>query len=300
MDSRNRLFGFAALAFGAAFAIHVVERAFRVATIVDGPHLAGTVVAESLAIVQFLVLLLASFFAAQAFFFPPQKGHRGLRDAALLATAAYGFGVLSAAFTIQVEFSEANPQAYRISAALDAAFLAVLLISALVAASGLSQPERHKRDYRLGCAGIAFMVANLLALAAGVVLSQTYTDEHGLGTLTAGLNLGTASFVGAVAAGALAAVAFFDATQAEGSSGFSMARRDLLLAAAVGVYGIFTLIGFASDAIIAIAKSGLGDSGIEAAPTWLAALAALASSGAAVCLVAGLQPPFLRALQRLR
>src|SRR4029077_5387099 len=102
MDSRNRLLGLAALAFGGAFAIDAIGRAFRVATILDGPHPGGTVIAESLAILQFLVLLLASFFAAQAVFFPPQKGHKGLRDAALLAAAAYGFGLLSAVFTIQV------------------------------------------------------------------------------------------------------------------------------------------------------------------------------------------------------
>jgi hypothetical protein len=300
MDSRNRLLGSAALALGAAFALRAVEHACRIADILNGPHPGGEVVSEFLAILQFLGLLAATFFAAQAFFFPSEKGHKGLRDAAMLAAAGYGFGLLSAAFTIQVVFSEANSNAYRSATVLDGVFVAALLGAALVAAAALSQPERAERDLRLGWAGIAFMAANLVALAAGTVRSQTYTDEHGLGTLTVGLNLGSAAFVAIAVAGVIAAFAFFDAAQAEGSGAVSVARRDLLLAAAAGAYGIFASISLASDAIVAFANAGLGTSAIASAPTWFAAVAALASLGAAVSLVAALQPPFLRALQRLR
>jgi hypothetical protein len=300
MDSRSRLLGIAALAFGGGFAFHAVEYAVRVANVLDGPHPGAAIVADSLAIVQYLVLLLASFFAAQAFFFPPEEGRRGLRDAALLATAGYGFGVLAAAFSVQVDLSGAPPHVYVSAAVLDGAFAAVLLLAALLAASALSQPERHERDRRLGWSGLAFMAANLVALTAGVVRSQAYTDDLGLGTLTVGLNLGTASFVAAAAAGAIASFAFFDAARAEGAATLSIARRDLLLAAAAGVYGIFAAIGLASATIVAIANAGLDFSAKDAAPTWLAAVATLGALGAAICLMAALQPAFARALQRLR
>lgn len=144
------------------------------------------------------------------------------------------------------------------------------------------------------------MAANLVGLTAGVLRSEGYTDQHGLGTLTAGLNLGTTSLLAAAVAGAIAAFAFFDAAQAGGSAKASVARRDLLLAAAAGAYAFFHVIGFAGEAIVAIAHSGLGYSEAEAAPTWFAALAALASCGAAVCVLAALQPALARPLQRLR
>jgi hypothetical protein len=104
----------------------------------------------------------------------------------------------------------------------------------------------------------------------------------------------------AAVAGAIAAFAFFDAAQTEGSAKDSVARRDLLLAVAAGAYAFFHVIGFAGEAIVAIANSGLGYSGAEAAPTWFAALAELASCAAAVCVIAALQPAFARALQRMR
>lgn len=300
MEDRNRLLGWAALAFGGAFALRTVESAFRLSDILSAPHPTGLVVAECLTILQFLVLILASFFAAQAFFSPSENEHRGLRDAAVLLAAAYGFGLLSAAFTAGVNFSEPHSHAYRIAGVLDGVFAAALTIAALLAAIGFSQRDRARRDYLLGWTGIAFMAANLVALVAGVLRSEGYTGQHGLGILTAGLNLGTTSCLAATVAGAIAAFAFFDVAQAEGSARDSVARRDLLLVAAAGAYAFFAVIGFASEAIVAIANSGLGYSEAEAAPTWFAALAALARCGAVVCVIAALQPAFARALQRLR
>lgn len=296
MGDRDRLLGSAALAFGGAFAFHAIEHAFRLSDALDDPHPTGFVVAECLAILQFLVLSLASFFAAQAFFSSPQKRAQGLRDAAALAAAAYGFGLLSAAFAAGVDFSEPHSHAYRVAGVLDGVFVAALMIAALLAAIGFSQRERARRDYFLGWTGIAFMGGSLAGLVAGVLRSEGY----GLGTMTAGLNLGTASLLAAAIAGAIAAFAFFDAAQAGGSAKDSVARRDLLLAGAAGAYALFHFIGFASEAIVAIANSGLGYSGAEAAPTWFAALAALASCAAGVCVIAALQPSFARALQRLR
>lgn len=300
MKARNRLLGSAALAFGGAFALHMVEHAFRLSNVLSAPHPAGLVVAECLSILQFLVLCLASFFAAQAFFSPPENGHRGLRDAAALLAAAYGFGLLSAAFTAGVNFSESNSHAYRIAGVLYGVSAAALMIAALLAAIGFSQRDRARRDYLLGWTGIAFMAANLVALIAGVLRSEGYTDQHGLGTLTAGLNLGTTGLVAAAVAGAIAAFAFFDAARAEGSAEDSVARRDLLLTVAAGAYAFFAVIRFASEAIVAIANSGLGYSEAEAAPTWFATMAALAACGAVVCVIAALHPAFARALQRLR
>src|SRR5690349_14242787 len=108
MEDRNRLFGWAALAFGGAFALRAVEGAFRLHATLSAPHPTGLVVAWCLTVLQFLVLSLASFFAAQAFRPLPQSRNRGLRDAAALLAAAYGFGLLSAAFTAGVDFSEPN------------------------------------------------------------------------------------------------------------------------------------------------------------------------------------------------
>jgi hypothetical protein len=300
MDGRNRLLGWAALASGGAFALRVVEHAFRLSDVLSAPHPTGLVVAECLAILQFLVLILASFFAAQAFLSPSESGHRGLRDAAALLAAAYGFGLLSAAFAAGVNFSEFHSHAYRVAGVLDGVFAAALMIAALVAAIGFSQRDRTSRDYLLGWTGIAFMAANLVALTAGVLRSEGYTDQHGLGTLTAGLNLGTTSLLAAAVAGAIAAFAFFDAAQAESSAEDSVARRDLLLAAAAGTYAFFAVIFFASEALVAIANSSLGYSGAEVASTWFVVLAALASCATAVCVIAALQPAFARAVQRLR
>lgn len=115
MEDRNRLLGSAALAFGGAFALHAVEHAFRLSDVLSAPHIAGFVIAECLAILQFLVLCLASFFAAQAFFSRPEKGRVDLRDAAALLAAAFGFGLLSVAFTTGVDFAEPHSHAYRIA-----------------------------------------------------------------------------------------------------------------------------------------------------------------------------------------
>jgi hypothetical protein len=300
MEARNRLLGSAALAFGGAFALHTIEHALRLSDVLSDPHPTGLVVAECLAILQFLVLGLASFFAAQAFFSPSDDGHRGLRDAAALLVAAYGFGLLSAAFSAGVDFSEPHSHAFRVAGVLDGVFVAGLMIAALLAAVGFSQRERARRDYFLGWTGIAFMAANLVGLMAGLFRSEGYTDQHGLGTLTFGLNLGTAGLLAAAVAGAIAAFAFFDAPQGGGSAKDSVVRRDLLLAAAAGAYAFFAVIFFVSEAIVAIANSGLGYSGEEIASTWFAALAALVSCAAAVCVTAALQPAFARALQRLR
>lgn len=300
MADRNRLLGAAALAFCGAFALRATEYAFGLSDVLSAPHLGGLVVAECLAILQFLVLALASFFAAQAFLPPPEDGGRGLQDVAALAAAAYGFGLLSAAFRAGVDFSEPHSHAYRAAAVLDGIFVAALMASALLAAIGFSRRDHPRREYLLGWTGIAFMGANLVGLIAGVLRSEGYTSEHGLGTLTAGLNLGTTGLVAAAVAGAIAAFAFFDATQAEGSGGGSVARRNLLLTAAGGAYAFFAVIFFVSEAIVAIATSGLGYSGAGIASNWFAALAALASCGAVVCVLAALQPAFARALQRLR
>jgi hypothetical protein len=300
MADRNRLLGSAALAFGGAFALRVVESAFRLADILGAPHLAGLVVAECLTILQFAVLCLASFFAAQTLFSPPEKVRRGLRDAAALFAAAYGFGILSAAFSASVYFSEPHSHAYRVAGVLNGVFVAALMTAALLAAIAFSQRERVRRDYFLGWTGIAFMAANLIALAVGLLRSEGYTDQHGLGTLTFGLNLGTTGLVAAAVAGAIAASAFFDAAQAKGSEQDSAARRDLLLAAAAGAYAFFAVILFLSETIVAIADSGFGYSGTEVASTWFAVLAALTSCGAVVGAIAALQPAFARALHRLR
>jgi hypothetical protein len=300
MEDRNRLLGLAALGFGGAFALHAVEYAFRLSDVLSAPNSTGLVVAECLAILQFLVLCLASFFAAQTFFSRSEDGHGGLRDAAALLVAAYGFGLLSAAFKVGVVFSEPYSHAYRIAGVLDGVFAAGLVIAALLAAVGFSQRERARRDYLLGWTGIAFMTANLVALIAGVLRSEGYTDENGLGAVTAGLNLETTGLLAAAVAGAIAAFAFFDAAQAGDSAKGSVVRRDLLLAAAAGAYAFFAFIGFAGAAVVAIADAGLGYSGAEAAPAGFAALAALASCAGAICVIAALQPAFARALQRLR
>lgn len=91
-----------------------------------------------------------------------------------------------------------------------------------------------RRDYLLGWTGIALMAASLVALTAGVLRSEGYPDDHGLGTLTAGLNLETAGLLASAVAGAIAASAFFDAARVGNSAKDSVARRDLLLAAAAG------------------------------------------------------------------
>lgn len=106
--------------------------------------------------------------------------------------------------------------------------------AAALAAIAFSQRDRTRRDHLPGWTGIAFMATNLIALIAGVLRSEGYTGQNGLGTLTAGLNLGTASLLAAAVAGAIAAFAFFDAAQAEGSANGFLARRDLLLTAAAG------------------------------------------------------------------
>jgi hypothetical protein len=300
MEDRNRLLGSAALVFGSAFALDAVEYAFRLHSTLSAPHVTGIVVAECLGIVQFLALALASFFAAQAFFSSPGGVRRGLRDAAALFAAAYGFGLLSAAFTAGVDFSEPNSHAYRVAGVLNGVFLVALMLTALLAASGFSQRDRAGRDRLLGWTGSAFMAANLVALVVGLLRSEGYTEERGLGMLTFGLNLGTTGLVAAAVAGAIAAFAFFDAAQAGGSAKDSAARRDLLLAAAAGAYVFFVVILFASEILIAVASSGLGYSGAEIASAWFAALGALASCVAAVCAIAALQPVFARGLQRLR
>ncbi len=298
MGDRHRLLGSAALAFGGAFALRAVEHALRLSDVLNHPHLTGLVVAEGLAILQCLVLSLASFFAAQAFASSPEGRAQGLRDAAALAAAAYGFGLLSAALAAGVDFSEPHTHSYRVAGVLDGVFAAGLMIAAVLAAIGFSQRERVRRDYFLGWTGIAFLAANLVGLIAGLLRSEGYTDQSGLGTMTAGLNLGTVSLMAAAIAGALAAFAFFDAAQ--GSANDSVARRDVLLAGAAGAYVLFHFIGFASEAIVAIAKSDLGYSAADTASTWFAALAALASCAAGVCVIAALQPAFARAIQRLR
>ncbi|HVO53364.1 MAG TPA: hypothetical protein VMT37_03025 [Solirubrobacterales bacterium] len=300
MEARNRLLGSAALAFGGAFALHAVEHAFRLSDVLNAPDPTGLDVAECLAILQFLVLGLAAFFAAQAFFSPSEDGHRGLRDAAALLAAAYGFGLLSAAFAAGVDFSEPHSHPYRVAGVLDGVFIATLMIAALLAAIAFSRRERARRDYFLGWTGIAFMAANLVGLMAGLFRSETYTDQSGLGTLTFGLNLGTTSLLAAAVAGAIAAFAFFDAAQVESSTKDSVARRDLLLTVAAGTFAFFGVLLLGSEAIVAIANSGMGHSGAEVASTWFAALGALVSCAAAVCVIAALQPAFARELQRLR
>ncbi|HEX8752388.1 MAG TPA: hypothetical protein VF731_03135 [Solirubrobacterales bacterium] len=291
MGGRDRLLGSAALVFGGAFALHVVEHAFRLSDVLSDPNPTGLVVAECLGIVQFLVLSLASFFAAQAFFSSPEKRAPSLRDAAALVAAAYGFGLLSAGFAAGVGFSQPHSHAYRAAGVLDGVFVATLMIAAVLAAIGFSQRERARRDYFLGWTGIAFMVANLVGLTAGLLRSEVYTDDRGLGTLTFGLNLGTTGFLAAAVAGAIAALAFFDAAQTDRSAKDSIARRNPLLASAAGAFAVFAVVLFASEAIAAIAASGLGYSGAELASTWFAALGALASCAASVCVIAALQPP---------
>ncbi|MGN6587134.1 MAG: hypothetical protein ACTHKT_06610 [Solirubrobacterales bacterium] len=300
MGDRNRLLGAAALAFGGTAVLHTIGYAFRLADILSNPHPAGLVVAECLSIIQFLVLALASFFAAQTFFSPSGNRHEGLRDTAALLAAAYGFGLLSAAFSAGIDFSEPHSHAYRIAGVLDGVFVAGLMIAALLAAIGFSRRDRARRDYLLGWTGIAFMAANLIGLIAGVLRSETYTNQDGLGTLTAGLDLGTTGLAAAAVAGAIAAFAFFDAAQAEDSAEGSVARRDLLLTAAAGAYAFFAVIVFVSKAIVAIANSGLGYSGTVIDSSWFAAFAALASCGAVACVIGALQPTFARTLQRLR
>jgi hypothetical protein len=300
MEDRNRLLRWAALAFGGGFALRTVEGSFRLHDILSASHPTGQVIAECLSILQFLVLSLASFFAAQAFLRPPEGRNRGLRDAAALLAAAYGFGLLSAAFTAGVYFSEPNSHAYRAAAVLEGVFIAALMIAAPLAAIGFSRPDRARRDHFLGWTGVAFMAANLAALTAGVLRSGGYTDQSGFATLTFGLNLETVGPLAAAVAGAIAAFAFFDAAQARGPAKDSLARRDLLLTAATGAYSFFAVILLIGEAIVAIAYSGLGYSGAEVTSAWFATLAALVSCGATACVMAAFQPAFARALQRLR
>lgn len=299
MDSRNRLFGFAALLFGGAFALEAIMYAVRVASAVQLSDFEDLVVAESLAIVHSLVLALAAVFAAHAFF-KSESAHKGLRDAASLAGAGYGFGLLSTGFWVKFSFAESQSHLLQTVSVLECAFSAVFLVAALAVAAAFSQADRGRRENCLGWASIAFMVGSLLLLAAGVVRSVGYSSEFGLDTLTAGSNLGTTSYVASVAAGAIAAAAFFSATDADAPTESSIARRDLLLATAVGLYGIFALIGVASEGLIAIAYSNLSFPSDEVDSSLLTAGAELVTLGAVVCLLAGLQPPVRRALQRLR
>jgi hypothetical protein len=294
--ARDRLLRSAALAFGGAFALRVIEHALGISNVLNASDPTGLVVAECLSILQFLVACLSALFAAQAFSSPPESRRRGLRDAAALLAAAYGFGVISAAFAAGVHFSEYSSHAYRTAEVLNGVFVAVLMAAALLAAIGFSQLDRARREQLLAWTGIAFMAANLIGLTAGVLRSESYTDQNGFGTLTAGLNLGTTGLVAIAIAGAIAAFAFFDVTRAEDS----VARRDLLLAAAAGAYIFFAVINFVSEAIIAIANAGLGYSGTEVASSWFVALSTLVSCAAAICVIAALQPAFARALQRLR
>lgn len=299
-QDRNRLLGWAALATGGAFALHTVERALRFSDLLGAQHPAGFVVAWCLAICQFLVLCLASFFAAHAFFSPPENRPKGLRDAAALFAAAYGFGLLSAAFTVGVDSSAPYSHAYRIAGVLDGVFLAALIIAAVLAAVGFSQRDRARRDYLLGWTGIAFMAASLVALTAGVLRSESYTNQNGFGTLTTGLNLETTGLLAAAVAGAIAAFAFFDAARTGGSAKDPVARRDLLLTVAAGAYAFFAVVLFVGEVIVAIANSGLGYSDAQVTSAWFAVLATLVSCGAVVCVAAALQPAFARALHRLR
>lgn len=299
MDPRNRLFGFAALLFGGAFALEAIMYAVRVGDAAELFESGELVVAESLAIVQSLVLALAAVFAAHAFF-KSGSPRRGLRDAASLAGAGYGFGLLSTGFWVKFSFAESQSHLLHTATALECAFTAVFLVAALAVAAAFSQIDRGKRENCLGWAGIAFMAGSLLLLAAGVVRSVGYSSELGLGTLAAGSNLGATSFVASVAAGAIAAVAFFSATDADAPTEGSIARRDLLLATAVGLYGIFASIGVASEGLIALAYSNLSFPSDEVDSSLLAAGSELAVLGAVVCLLAGLQPPVRRALHRPR
>lgn len=138
MEARNRLLRSAAFAAGGAFALFAVEHAFRLSDVLDAPHPTGLVVAECLSILQFLVLGLASFFAAQAFLAPSGDRQGGLRDAAALLVAAYGFGLLSAAFAAGLDFSEPHSRTYRVAGVLDGVLVAALAIAALLAAFGFS------------------------------------------------------------------------------------------------------------------------------------------------------------------
>lgn len=255
------------------------------------------IVADSLGIVQSLVLFLAAVFAAQAFLSSEKSG--GLRDAAALAAAGYGFGLLSYVLRTKAAFAEPPSPGLRASLVLECASLAILIGAALIAATAFSRDDRRERGHRLGWAGVAFAGSSLLWLVSSLLESEVYSGEGAL-ALTVGLDLESASIVAAIGAGTLAAAAFFSAGAADAPPERSIAARDLLLAAAAGVYGIFALGGFAGQAIAAIAYPNLDLATDWIVAIWLSALAEVPTVAAVVCLAAALQPPFLRALQRLR
>jgi hypothetical protein len=294
MDSRNRLLGFAALAFGAAFAVEAIEHAVRLSDILGVPHPGELVVAECLAIAELLLVVLGAGIVAQSLL--RSEVRRGLRDGALVVAAAYGFRVLSHLFTLKLAFSEANSSHYRAHVVLYLGLSILLLVAALVAALGLSRSSRPESHRYLGWAGIAYMAANLLGLAAGVIESEGYLGGGAVGALTAGLNLSTTAYLAAAVAGAVAAFAFFDAARGDGDAG-AIGRRDLVLAASAGALVLFHLVDGIGESVVAAANSSLG---LPTLPSWLAAFAAFVESTAAVCIVAALQPSFAAALQRLR
>ncbi len=126
MVSRDRYLGFAALAVGADFFLGVAEHVVRLANLLGELHRGEFVVAECLEILQFAVLVLAAASAAWHFL-GDEKGRQGLRDAALLGAAAYGFAVVAGAFQVAVYGSEPNIGAFRTASVLDCALFAVLV-----------------------------------------------------------------------------------------------------------------------------------------------------------------------------
>jgi hypothetical protein len=281
--------------------VGAIGHAFRVVEILGNDALPrGFTIGECLGVLTLLVLFLAAVFAAQAVLYRPRPGHADLKDAARLAAAAYACGILSSAYLTEVAFADPLPGSYRMQVILSGAFYAALLVAAIIAAVGFSgRSERFTRDRCLGWAGIAFAVGNLFALASGIFGIEFYSDLGEGGALTTGINLQTASFAAAAAAGAIAAFAFLEASNSGGSSEDRLARRDLLLAVAAGVLVVFYLLNGFGEAIVAIAGSGIGSSATTIASHWIDALGALVSAGAAICAAAAFQPAVRRAILRL-
>jgi hypothetical protein len=295
--SRGGLLGAAALGFAAAFAAEAIGAGFGISRTLSLDLPSGFAIAECLGALGLLILLLAAIFAAQAFLFPATPGRTDLRDAAALAAAGYALDILSAGFLAAVNISVALPSANRAESIFDGLLSAGLLLAAALVAVAFSRhgAERPTRDRWLGWAAVAFVVAHLFGLVSGIFGVEVYSDQDGVGLLTAGLDLQAAGSAVAVAAGTIAAFAFFEASGGGAPDG----RRDLLLAVAAGVFAIFQLFAGIGIAIVAVASPGIGSSGSTVAHHWFDAGGPLILCAAAIAIAAALQPSLRRAIQSL-
>jgi hypothetical protein len=299
LDRKHQLLGIAALVFGGGFAVGAIGHGVRVAAFHSERGHGALTISEALLALEQLVLLAAAAFAAQGFLFSAGSRRVALRDAAAIAAAAYGFGLLGHGFVVQHAFSDQASGAYRAATVLNLAFVAGLLAAALAAAVAFSGRERPRRDHWLAWTGVVLIAANLLSLAGGALTLEAIGGEEPLAVVGLGLGLQNAGFAAAIAAAAIAAGAFFDASRRGGSALVSLARRDLLLAAAAAALLLCYMLSGCGAAIAAVASANAGGRTSLTIATWIETLQALVAAAAAVCVAAAFQPALRRLLQRL-